>query len=110
MSKVHGYIEINADDLIEYCELYFKDRSEREEKAKEDAIEYEMNKKLFPASTKEQALERTLDIFGYSWKLKGSRWAGEIKSILNQAKTAKKNKGYVFISNDIHYILEDFIK
>jgi len=109
MSKVHGYIEICPLVVNRACNKYLIDRKKREAAAKEEAINYHMNKKWFPAKTKEKALEMTCDVFGYSWELNGGYWESVIASIEKQSKTAINHDCKIFISDDIHDCIERFI-
>lgn len=109
MSKVNGYLEISPDIVIGACEAYLKDREGRQEKKKEEHIQYHMNKKWFPAKTREKALEMSNDGWGYSWMLGGSYWASAVRSIKRQAETAKTHSGTIFISDDVHDCIAKFI-
>lgn len=109
MSKVHGYIEICPLVVNKACNDYLDDREKRESLAREEAINYHMTKKWFPAKTREKALEMTCDTFGYSWKLKGGYWESVIKSIEKQSRTAMHHNCKIFISDDVHDCIEKFI-
>ena len=109
MGKVHGYIELDAALVFDACCAYFHDREERQNKKKEAHIKYHMNKRWFPAKTREAAIEMGDNVFGYEWMLGGTYWANVVESIRSQAKTGIKTNKPIFISDDVHDCIAKFL-
>lgn len=103
MSKVHGYIEISPDVVINGCKGFLEEREIRAEKKRSDFIKKQMNRRFFPAKTEEQAEKRGFDEFGFcKFRLGGEYWANLVSSIMSQAETAQKLNKLIFISDDVH--------
>lgn len=110
MGKVHGYIELDAKIVFDACQRYLEDREQREVNRKEEHIKKHMNKKFFPAKTREAAIKRTHTGYGfYSWQLKGRYWASLVEAIRDQASTGISVNKPVFISDDIHDCIGRFL-
>lgn len=111
MSKVHGYIELHPSVIIPACQAYLRNKEERREKARQDFIKGQMTRKWFPAKTEEAAEKRAWDgVYGCAYSIGGGYWEAVVRSVLQQAKTADKCGTTVFISDDAHDCIGQFIK
>lgn len=110
MSKVHGYLEIDALIVVEACEGYLKDRYERQEKAKQEYIDRQMNKKWFPAKTEAEAEKRAWDLDSCEYSIGDGYKAGVVQSIQRQAYMAVKVCGTVSISDDLTDLIFQYMR
>lgn len=89
MDDCEGYIQVPAMIVKQACEHYLKEDREMRERWKEEHIEREMNKKWFPANTREKAIERGNEPFkGLWWEWEGSFCKWKVERLLELATVA----------------------
>lgn len=110
MSKVHGYIEIDPTIILAACDAYILERKKKREARKSAFIKQEMGKRFFPAKTEEEAEKRAWDCYGFcKYALGGGYWADLVISIGQQAETAIAQGSKIFISDDVHSCIYEFL-
>lgn len=107
MSEIHGYISIKADIAAELCKKYLAYREVKRNEAREEFIKKEMSRRFFPAKTREAAIKRERDEFGFlKWGVSGGYWEMQVESLKVAAESGLNN--YVLVSQDVYECLASF--
>lgn len=107
-----NYVEVNKTKLINACHQYIGKRAERIECDIQEAIIAQMNKRWFPAKTREQAianLKKPTDMFGSAWDYfyeRGGYSANIVNNLLQMCYIADTDT--VVLDDESAYILKGF--
>ena len=106
-----NYITLNAQKVLDACNLYLNRRSERIHQKREEMIEKTMNG-FFGAKTREKAIERLDNEDPFSpWHrvaIKGMASAELVEELKSLAVVAVDNDTPVNLDSKTAHILEDY--
>lgn len=99
-----SFSQISADKVLKVCDAYLESRETRISAETKVLINAEMNKRIFPAKTEEEARKRCSEDILYV-RISGAHWASKIKAL---RQLAAISDGPVYVSAEDAYTLREY--
>lgn len=101
-----SYTDVCAATVLAACKAYLKQRQEEIDKKVEKLVQCEMNRRFFPAKTREDALARRAESIDWI-HITGSYWAGKVSDLKDLARLSAT--GTVRLSADDASIILKYV-